>query len=118
MKISGLLITLVLLAGCSSPTGETNAPASAASPAASAIPAASPEAVNAASASGVVQSVDVAAKTVTIAHGPVNALGWPAMTMSFKAPNADLSSIKQGDQVSFEFTSAGMNGTITTISRE
>jgi len=38
--------------------------------------------------------------------------------MTFKAPDVDLSAIKQGDQVSFEFTSVGMDGTITSITRQ
>lgn len=69
-----------------------------------------------ASATGTVQSVDAAAQTVTIAHGPVAALQWPEMTMTFKAPKVDLAAIKPGDEVSFEFTSTGMDGTITAIS--
>ena len=36
-------------------------------------------------ASGKVEAVDATAGTVTIAHGPVDALKWPAMTMTFKA---------------------------------
>ncbi|MUV13385.1 hypothetical protein GN331_04100 [Lysobacter sp. HX-5-24] len=71
-----------------------------------------------ASASGTVEAVDAAAKTITIAHGPVEALKWPAMTMTFKAPDVDLASVKQGDQVEFEFTSSGMDGTITKITHK
>ena len=70
------------------------------------------------SASGVVESVDTDDKTITIAHGPVEALKWPAMTMTFLAPDADLASIKQGDHVDFEFTSTGMKATITKIARQ
>ena len=81
------------------------------------MPATSP-AASTASATGIVEAVDPAAKTVTIAHGPVAALQWPAMTMTFKAPDADLSSLKQGDHVSFEFTASGMDATITAIRRE
>lgn len=32
---------------------------------------------------GVVKSVDQSKGTVTIAHGPVSSLNWPAMTMTF-----------------------------------
>lgn len=121
MKIPGLLLTLALLAGCSSPSDDAGAPSTTANPArpsgSTATPAA-PTDPTTASASGVVEAVDVAAKTITIAHGPVDALKWPAMTMTFQAPDADLSSIKQGDHVTFEFTQTGMNGTITTITRQ
>jgi len=62
-------------------------------------------------------SVDVAAGTVTIAHGAVDSLKWPPMTMTFKAPDIDLSAFKQGDQVAFEFSAEGMDGTISSITR-
>lgn len=34
-------------------------------------------------ATGVVKAVDTAKGTVTLAHGPVKSLNWPAMTMTF-----------------------------------
>ncbi|WP_211443824.1 copper-binding protein [Collimonas humicola] len=34
-------------------------------------------------ATGVVKAVDAAKGTVTLAHGPVKSLNWPAMTMTF-----------------------------------
>ena len=81
-------------------------------------PAAPATAVQTASATGVVESIDLAAKKVTIAHGAVEALKWPAMTMSFHAPEIDLTTLKPGDRVTFEFTSSGMDGTITRIERQ
>jgi Cu/Ag efflux protein CusF len=72
-------------------------------------------AATAASASGIVQSVDPKARTVTIAHGAVASLKWPAMTMSFKTGDVDLTSVKAGDHVSFEFTVSGMDATISKI---
>lgn len=125
MKTPVMLFALTLVTACS-PTGEgtapapdaTNTPAPAASSEPAPAPAPAPSAASTASATGVVEAVDPAAKTITIAHGPVDALKWPAMTMAFKAPDADLSAIKQGDHVTFEFTSSGMDGTITTITRQ
>ena len=35
------------------------------------------------SATGVVKAVDQTKGTVTLAHGPVKTLNWPAMTMTF-----------------------------------
>jgi Cu(I)/Ag(I) efflux system protein CusF len=102
---SPLLLALTLLAGCSAPS-ESSVTADI-----------SPGATTAA-ASGVVEAVDVAGRAITIAHGPVDALKWPAMTMTFQALDADLGSIKPGDHVAFEFRSTGMNGTITTITRQ
>ena len=128
MKILAALFATVLLAACSSPQSEaakTAEPAAPAQPAASssASPASAPMAdmpagTSVASASGKVEAVDITAGTVTIAHGPVDALKWPAMTMTFKAGATDISSIKQGDQVAFEFTSTGMDGTLTRIAHQ
>ena len=117
------VLALALLAGCSK-APEAPAPADAAPAptpvAAEPAPApAVPMATEAkrASATGVVKSVDAAAHSLVIAHGPVESLGWPEMTMTFQAPGVDLSTIKAGDNVSFEFTSTGMDGTIESISR-
>lgn len=129
MKPSDVIspLLLALLAGCSAPSGNTGAAESNAAPAtpASITPASTMPAGDSAmapatraSATGTVKSVDFAAKTVTIAHGPVAALQWPAMTMTFTAPNSDLVAIKPGDEVRFEFTSTGMDGTITAITHK
>jgi Cu(I)/Ag(I) efflux system protein CusF len=114
-------LAILLLAGCDR-TADAPVPAGATPTTAStetAPVAEAPAATEAkrASARGVVQSIDVAAKSITIAHGPVEALGWPGMTMTFQAPAADLTTIKVGDEVDFEFTSTGMNGTIESISK-
>lgn len=116
------LAALGLLVGCSSETNDRNSAIPEA--AAPTTPAAGaegmqhePAATTTASASGTVQAVDASAGTVTIDHGPVDALQWPAMTMTFQAPGVDLGAIEKGDQVSFEFTSTGMDGTITSITK-
>ena len=55
-------------------------------------------------ASGTVQSVDAKDGSISISHGPVASLKWPAMTMEFKAANAALmSTLKPGAVVDFEF---------------
>lgn len=68
-----------------------------------------------ASATGTIESVDAAAGKITIAHGPVEALKWPAMTMSFKATPEQIASVGAGQKVQFEFTAEGMNATITRV---
>jgi Cu/Ag efflux protein CusF len=55
-------------------------------------------------AEGTVDSVDLKAGTLSLNHGPVPTLKWPAMTMEFKAANASLlSGLKPGQAVRFEF---------------
>jgi Cu(I)/Ag(I) efflux system membrane fusion protein len=55
-------------------------------------------------ASGTVDSVDLKDGSVSISHGPVASLQWPAMTMEFKAANpALLQALKPGAKVDFEF---------------
>ena len=55
-------------------------------------------------AEGTVDSVDAKAGTVSLSHGPVASLKWPAMTMEFKAANAALlQGLKPGAKVAFEF---------------
>jgi RND family efflux transporter MFP subunit len=55
-------------------------------------------------ASGSVDAVDPKAGTLTLNHGPVASLKWPAMTMEFKVANAGLlKGLKPGQAVNFEF---------------
>ena len=70
-------------------------------------------------AQGTVNSVDQAAGTVNISHGPVASASWPAMTMTFKLANpSSVSGIEPGQRVDFQFTIAsGMDATVTEIKR-
>lgn len=55
-------------------------------------------------AEGTVESVDAKAETISLNHGPVETLKWPAMTMSFKVANkALLQDLKPGARVTVEF---------------
>ena len=55
-------------------------------------------------AEGTVDSVDTKAGSVSVSHGPVASLKWPAMTMDFKPANeALLKDLKPGAAISFEF---------------
>ncbi|RZI39824.1 efflux RND transporter periplasmic adaptor subunit, partial [Herbaspirillum sp. HC18] len=55
-------------------------------------------------AEGKVEEINAKDGTVSINHGPIDSLKWPAMTMEFKvANNALLKNMKPGDPVSFEF---------------
>lgn len=53
----------------------------------------------------------VEADSITISHGPVPSLKWPAMTMGFAKPNAKaFPDVKSGDTVQFEFREGGPSG--------
>ena len=66
--------------------------------------------------SGTVQKVDPAKGTVTIAHGPVPSLKWPAMTMTFDVQDRTaLANVHPGAVVQFEFVQQASHYTITSI---
>jgi Cu(I)/Ag(I) efflux system membrane fusion protein len=55
-------------------------------------------------ASGTVDSIDLKAGTLSLNHGPVPSLKWPAMTMEFRAAHAGLlNGLNPGQAVAFEF---------------
>ncbi|MCG4455871.1 copper-binding protein [Pseudomonas sp. MMS21-TM103] len=68
-----------------------------------------------AQASGTVKAIDSQKGSITIAHGPVPALKWPAMTMGFKATPGQLSQVQVGQQVIFQFKSEVMQATLLSI---
>ena len=52
---------------------------------------------------GVITEIDAKAGTVTIKHQPIATLGWPAMTMGFKAtPPSLLKGLKVGQKIGFD----------------
>ena len=55
-------------------------------------------------ADGTVDAIDAKTNTLSITHGPVPSLKWPAMTMDFEVANASLASgLKPGERIAFEF---------------
>jgi len=56
--------------------------------------------------------------TITLAHGPVPALQWPAMTMTFKVPRTVAPNVSVGDQVVFTFDMAGGEPTVRSLTRQ
>jgi len=69
------------------------------------------------SADGTVEKID--AGQVTIVHGPVQTLQWPAMTMAFSAQDAALlEGIRPGDRVAFSFSTSGGGYALTAISKK
>jgi membrane fusion protein, copper/silver efflux system len=67
-------------------------------------------------ASGRVQSIE--GRSITLAHGPVPALQWPAMTMAFVlAEPVRLEGVRVGSQVDFTFDMTGGKPTIRSLTR-
>ena len=68
------------------------------------------------SASGEVTAVS--RDEVTISHGPVPDLEWPAMTMTFRASRAEmLAGVAPGEQVSFFFRQADGGYVLTSLTK-
>ena len=70
------------------------------------------------SGSGKITELDKAGGRVTIDHGPIPEVGWPAMTMGFKADPKMLDGFAVGDQVDFTLSFKGNEGMVTAISKQ
>jgi Cu(I)/Ag(I) efflux system protein CusF len=67
-------------------------------------------------ATGVVKSVDAGAGKVTLEHGPVKTLNWPAMTMTFGVKDKGLlDKLRVGQRVQVEFQEQGSGYVITSV---
>ncbi|WP_198120279.1 copper-binding protein [Massilia rhizosphaerae] len=67
-------------------------------------------------ATGVVKSVDAAAGKVTLAHGPVKTLNWPAMTMTFGVKDKRLlDKLGAGQHVHVGFVKQGAAYVVTSV---
>jgi Cu(I)/Ag(I) efflux system protein CusF len=64
---------------------------------------------------GTVKKVDPIGGKVTLAHGPIQSLKWPAMTMTFGVKDkALLGKFSQDKKVEFEFVQQGSDYVITS----
>ena len=68
--------------------------------------------------SGTVTAIDAATGKITLDHGAIPAVGWPAMKMGFSAKPAVLAGIAVGDKVDFEVTVTGNAGEVTHIKKQ
>jgi Cu(I)/Ag(I) efflux system protein CusF len=67
-------------------------------------------------AKGVVKKVDAESGMVTIAHGPVKTMNWPAMTMAFKVKDKSmLEKFADGKEVQFDFAEQGKDFVISSV---
>ena len=65
---------------------------------------------------GTVKKVDLASGKVTIAHGPIPTMKWPAMNMTFTVKDkALLGKLSQDKKVEFEFVERGSDYLITSV---
>lgn len=108
-------IAALWLVGCEQ--SATDGGAAAERSAMPAMPAAQPQGAAEHMAAGTLNSVDQAAGTVNISHGPVASANWPGMTMTFKlADPSAAAKLKPGQKVDFRFTiESGMSATVTQI---
>ncbi len=74
-------------------------------------------AVKTATGAGTVEALNVASQKITVQHGPMPELDWPAMKMEFSvAAGVDLTKVKTGDKVRFTVTGSGSSYTVQSIS--
>ncbi|THD58782.1 copper-binding protein [Phenylobacterium sp.] len=106
MILRTAVLSLVLLAAAA-PAALAQAPADAA--------AAQPPAGRTAQGTGVVASIDAAGGTVQLKHDPIPALGWPSMTMDFKAAPALIAKLKVGQKIAFDVSEGHGVPEITAI---
>ena len=67
--------------------------------------------------SGTVTAIDAAAGKITLDHGAIPGVGWPAMKMGFSARPEVLSGVAVGDKVDFDVTVTGSAGEVTAIKK-
>lgn len=67
-------------------------------------------------AQGTVKAISVKDGEVTIAHGPIKTLNWPAMTMGFMVHDKTLfNKLAVGKKIDFEITPMGKGYLVTTV---
>lgn len=67
-------------------------------------------------AAGVVKAINSRKGTATLAHGPVESLGWPAMTMDFVVKERSFfDKMTIGNKVNIEFIKQGVRYIVTSV---
>lgn len=67
---------------------------------------------------GIITAVDPDAGTVTVDHGPIAGVGWPAMTMRFTASPAIVETASTGHRIEFDISVRDGVNEITAIRPE
>jgi Cu/Ag efflux protein CusF len=74
------------------------------------------KAAKTATGTGTVSALNAEGRRVTLNHGPMPEINWPAMKMEFPvASSVDLSKLKTGDKVRFTVSGSGSNYTVQSI---
>lgn len=61
---------------------------------------------------------ELSSDSASISHGPVESIGWPAMTMTFQVRSPDMvQGLNVGDPVDFQFQQAGDQYVLTSITK-
>lgn len=105
MKTIAILTSVTLLAMAGQPAGAGTPMPSMAMKAA----------VKTGSGIGTVTAVDQRSGTVTIAHGPIPGVGWPAMTMTFKAAPPVLTGLSAGKKIGFDVAVTDASAIVTKV---
>lgn len=67
---------------------------------------------------GTVTAIDALGGKITLDHGPIPEIGWPAMKMTFKAAPAVTGSAAVGDKVEFDVRTTGMDSEVTVLRKQ
>lgn len=68
--------------------------------------------------SGTVTAIDVVAGKITLDHGAIPAVDWPAMKMGFSAKPDLLKGVAVGDKVDFDVTVTSSAGEVTALKKQ
>lgn len=69
--------------------------------------------------SGAGEVTAIAGDQVSISHGRIEGIGWPAMAMTFRAASPALvEGVRAGDRVSFAFRQDGGAYTLTSLTKD
>lgn len=114
LMIAAMLAAPVMLLGCDKkaegPKGEASADAMGSM--------AMPAEAKMVKSTGTVTAVDPASGKITLEHGAIPAVEWPAMTMGFAAKPELIKDIAVGDKVDFDLKVTGNAGEVTSISKQ
>lgn len=111
MKTIAMFGLALLVAACTNPAPTTQANGNAAT----GVTALSEP--KTASGEGSITAIDPGTGKISLTHGPVTELSWPAMTMGFTAKDGQLGGLKIGDKVKFTFRWDGKTAEIESIDK-